>query len=175
MTERHDLLGLVANTINGYRVGEIATPTPDHVERWVSQFSQTVQIPLLRELSHVLNHTYLSKSMLDTFLSGLVKNEKLTGENSRAFWSSTNFLDVQNHGHSQDEMLSLFDATLRRECGLKLQDCGAKGGHFVYLDDVMFSGNRVGNDLAKWIVEDAHPARRSTLLRQQFIQVANTL
>lgn len=52
-------------------------------------------------------------------------------------------------------MLRLFSTCLDEECGLDLDDCGEDGGDFIYIDDVMFSGNRVGNDLEPWIVNDA--------------------
>jgi hypothetical protein len=52
-------------------------------------------------------------------------------------------------------MLKLFATCLKDECGLRIDDCGKAGGDFIYLDDVMFSGNRVGNDLERWINEKA--------------------
>jgi len=52
-------------------------------------------------------------------------------------------------------MLDLFDKILEKQCGISIDSCGKTGGDYIYIDDVMFSGNRVGNDLAKWIDEDA--------------------
>ena len=85
----------------------------------------------------------------------LVTNQKLAGDDPMAYWSSANFLSIQQNGQSQKEMLKLFSKCLEDECGLDLDDCGEDGGDFIYLDDVMFSGNRVGNDLEPWIVNDA--------------------
>jgi hypothetical protein len=155
MSERGDLLRSIANTIKDYRAGEIAEPTPEHVDRWVKQFDEGAQVPLLRELDHVLKTTYRPKASVSKFLSKLVKNKDLAGADPCAFWSRAHFLRIQQNGHSQEEMLELFDEILKKECGFSIHDCGKEGGDYIYIDDVIFSGNRVGNDLEAWIKNDA--------------------
>ncbi len=155
MSERDDLLASILNTVGDYRSGEIAAPTPEHIDRWVNQFQLGVQIPMLREIDHVLKQTYLSREIVSAFLKKLVTNEKLAGSAPRDFWHKTNFLRIQAQGNSQTEFLSLFDTALESEYGFRTNGCGESGGHFVYLDDAMFSGNRAGSDLEKWIREDA--------------------
>ena len=85
MTERDDRLASIAHTIEDYRAGEIARPSPDHVNRWSQQFDKGVQLQLLRELDHVLKKTYLNRETVETFLRGMVKSEKLAGEDPCAF------------------------------------------------------------------------------------------
>ncbi|MBZ0070861.1 MAG: hypothetical protein K8I04_03920 [Gammaproteobacteria bacterium] len=109
----------------------------------------------MRELDHVLQKTYVNKDTVSGFLKELVKNKKLAGEDPCAFWASAHFLSIQDNGHSQKEILEIFDAELHAQCKLRVKDCGRDGGAYIYLDDVMFSGNRVGNDLVKWIKEQA--------------------
>ena len=145
----------IAKTINDYCAGEMAEPTPEHVDRWVKQFRKDVQVPVLRELDHVLKTTYLTKGWVSGFLSKLVTNEKLAGANPCTFWSKAHFLQIQKNGHSQQEMLELFDQSLSHQCGINIDDCGKAGGDYIYMDDVMFSGSRVGDDLASWIENDA--------------------
>ena len=53
MNERSKLLDSIADTIKDYREGEIAPPTPEHVDKWVHQFDNAVQVPLLHELGSV--------------------------------------------------------------------------------------------------------------------------
>src|SRR5271157_2846175 len=107
MSERNDLLGSIANTIKDYRAGEIDEPTPEHVDRWVKQFSKDVQVLLLRELDHVFKNTYRTRNSVSRFLTRLVKNRDLAGEDPCAFWSKAHFLRIQQNGHSQEEMLEL--------------------------------------------------------------------
>ena len=155
MSERDNLLNSIVNTVKDYRSGEIASPTPEHVDRWINQFERDVQVPMLREFDHVFKNTYLPRKRVLAFLDGLIKNQNLVGADPCDFWRKANFLRIQQNGHSQTEFLSLFDTVLESQCGFRTKDCGVSGDTFVYLDDVMFSGNRVGDDLTKWITEDA--------------------
>ena len=88
MTDRAHLLASIAETVADYRTGELASPTPEHVDRWVCQFSKKVQVPLLRELDHVLNQTYFTRAAVSAFLGNLVTNNKLAGANPLEFWKS---------------------------------------------------------------------------------------
>lgn len=151
MTERQRLLESIAATTVDYRTGELAAPTPAHVDRWIRQFDDIVQVPLLREINHVFNRTYFNKERVAAFFNGLVNDEGIVGRNPREFWENAHFLNIQQNGHSQQEILELFDEKLAEQCGLNIADCGRDGGDFLYLDDVIFSGNRIGNDLTAWI------------------------
>lgn len=160
MSERDDLLVSVANEIKTYRKGALHEPTPEHVDRWLHQFTPAQQLPFLREFEHVIKQTFITRENVKDFLRNLVTNEELAGDDPAAYWSSANFLSIQQNGQSQKEMLKLFSKCLEDECGLDLGDCGEDGGDFIYLDDVLFSGNRVGNDLEPWIVNDAPQSAR---------------
>lgn len=156
MSERSDLLASIAGTTADYRADELAAPTPEHVNRWVKQFDRDVQAPLLREMDHVLKQTYFSRKRVRKFLRDLVSKEsKLAGAEPCAFWKKSHFLDIQLHGHSQEDLLEIFDKALRSKCGVSIEECGAEDGDFIYLDDAVFSGGRVGGDLCEWLREDA--------------------
>lgn len=160
MSERDDLLVSIANEIRSYRKGDLPEPTPVHVDRWLHQFTPAQQLPFLREFEYVIKQTFITRKTVKDFLRALVTNEKLAGDAPTAYWSSANFLNIQQNGQSQKEMLKLFSKCLEDECSLDLDQCGEADGDFIYLDDVMFSGNRVGNDLEQWIVTYApHSAR----------------
>lgn len=101
MAERSVLLKSIADTIYDYRAGEFPQATPGHVARWISQFDGDVQVPLLKEIDHVLKQTYFDKDFVSNFFNNRVKNEKITGENPLTFWQSANFLCIQQNGHSR--------------------------------------------------------------------------
>lgn len=155
MSERSDLLASIANTIKDYRAGEIDQPTPEHVDTWTNQFAGEAQVPLLREVNHVLKKTYYTKDSVVSFLGNLLKNQKLASDNPCSFWKNVKFLSIQGGGNSQREMLGMFDAILQKECGLKMSDCSNAPEAFLYLDDALFSGNRIKNDLIPWIKNEA--------------------
>ena len=155
MAEQSQLQESIAETIADYRLGEIEQRTPDHVERWISQFTKDARVPILRELNHVLEKTYFKEERIVNFLDGLIKNEGLTGGNNCGYWKDVHFLNIQQNGHSQEEMLRLFDGCFQSNCGSKLADCNGSNGEYIYLDDVLFSGFRSGDDLSTWIRDDA--------------------
>jgi hypothetical protein len=74
MAERDDLLASIAGTIKDYRAGEIAQPMPAHVDRWISQFSADVQVPMLRELDFVFKRTYYSRARVVQLWTTLVNH-----------------------------------------------------------------------------------------------------
>ena len=152
VTERSDLLASVASTIRDYRAGEIPEPNPDHVERWISQFDEAVQVPMLRELDFVLQRTYVSLNQAQQLLS------KIAGYYSCDFWRDAYILDIQRNGHSQAEMRELLLPILREQCGPGIGYQGSPGGDFIYLDDAIFTGNRVIQDLTRWTQREA-PAK----------------
>lgn len=158
MSERQVLLASIAQTVQDYRDGSLPKPITDHVERWVQQFDADVQLPILREMNHVLTNTYFSKEKVSTFLRGAIRTVKLTGANPKDFWRSANFLDIQGGGDSQTDMLALFSKLLQEELGIGIEDCGQGNDVFIYLDDGIFTGNRVRRDLEGW-VGDRAPAQ----------------
>jgi len=151
MSKRSELLESISETIADYREGEIRRPTPEHVDRWINQFDDEVQKPMLAELDHVLKYTYFSRQNVKDFLAAQVKNEKLGGDDSCSFWRDVEFLRIQGGGNSQREMLAMFDGILEEECGVKTADCGETPIAYLYLDDAIFTGSRVGGDLSDWI------------------------
>lgn len=158
MAERDDLLASIAATTADYREGDLAAPTPKHVERWINQFDAAVQLPILREMDHVLKKTYFSRPRTTKFLAGLFQTEKLVGDNPCAFWKRVRFLDIQGGGASQTQMLALFSKLLKANCGFEVSECGKDAEVFVYIDDATFTGNRVKQDIEKWIAKNA-PAK----------------
>jgi len=112
-------------------------------------------LPFIREFDHVLKQTFITKENVSTFLRKLVRNRALAGGEPKKYWETANFLRIQQNGRSQKEMLGLFSNSLEDECDLDIGDCGDDKGDFIYLDDIIFSGSRVGFDLEKWIVDDA--------------------
>lgn len=157
MTQRRPRLDAVAQILTDYREGEVPKPTAEHVDRWVSQFDADVQMRLLEEVAHVFKHTYFSRSRVRAFLSGLVKGTQLSGADPCAFWRGANVLGIQQRGQSQAEITGLFEETLNKTCGFGLGECGSDEGAFVYLDDGLFSGLRIGTDIAAWIANTAPP------------------
>lgn len=149
-----ELLERIAAITADYRAGELPPPDADHVGRWIAQFDQPVREPLLRELAHVLERTYLSKVRCRQFIETVASSSKLAGDDPASFWRIADVLRIQQGGNSQKDMVALFAATLKTRFGMPALPQGGTRT-FIYLDDVSFSGNRVLNDLRAWIAGPA--------------------
>ena len=159
-SRRAELVRSIASTIADYRQGEIATPDADHVDRWTTQFDAAVQEPMLDELDHVLKKTYVTRANVEQFLGAVLKAKGLAGGDPCNFWKKANFLNIQCGGNSQREMLAMFGTVLQRTNGLDLDGCRSDDGPYIYLDDVIFTGNRIKNDLSAWIQSSAPATAR---------------
>ena len=148
---RAELVRSIASTIVDYRQGEITKPDANHVDTWIKQFDPSVQEPMLAELDHVLRKSYFTRAKVEQFLEGVLTAKKLAGGDPRNFWKKANFLNIQMGGNSQREMLAMFEAVLLRRCDLALGNCGSDDGPYIYLDDAIFTGNRIKTDLSAWI------------------------
>lgn len=140
-----------------YRRSELGAPTADHVIRWVNQFDADDRIPVLSELEHVLKKTYFSEAAVTVFLEQLAIEPKLVGSDPADFWKSAGVLGIQQGGNSQKEMLKRFDTVLSKQLGITRADCKSSSGNFAYVDDAIFTGNRVRRDLEPWIRNSAPP------------------
>lgn len=158
MTEREQLLESIASTTADYRKGEVPAPTSGHVDRWIMQFDQDAQMPLLRELDHVLTRTYFARGEVSQFFSNQIERDEIAGNPPRDYWRRAYFLDIQENGHSQVEIRKIFGEALKAQVSLEIEKCGADGGDYIYLDDVLFTGGRVGTDLSSWVADNA-PAK----------------
>ncbi len=146
-----ELLQKIADIIHDYREGEIESPRVDHVQRWVCQFDENVREPLLAEMTHVLKRTYFSKERFREILRRLALSKHLAGDSPKEFWRSANFLRIQKGGRSQRDILELFDGTLNGQLGFTTRECGSPVGPFIYLDDAIFTGSRVIEDVSSWL------------------------
>jgi len=154
MSERDRLLQAIATIIEDYQSGILPTPTPEHVERWIEQFPQTVQQPILAELEYVLAKTYFSKARVHSFMKSVIHFAGWTKGNDTEFWHQMNFLDLQPRGNSQRDLIEIFDANLYTELGFNISNCGM-GNKYIYIDDGLFSGGRIESDINNWITNVA--------------------
>jgi hypothetical protein len=146
----------LADLIGDYRAGEdIVAMDAAHVDRWIRQFPADVRDPILAELIHVFDKTYVPREFADGFIAKLVVRPDFAGPNPTDFWKGVKVLSLQTAGNSQKHLVGLLTESLRTQCGLKLKDCGADPHTYLYLDDGLFSGGRILSDLRTWIADEA--------------------
>jgi hypothetical protein len=128
------------------------------VERWIAQFDERVRQPILSELLHVLLRTYASRAVVEKFIRRAIESPTLAGSDVRAFRRNTEFLALQPPGSSQRDMLEIFNRILNETLGIAAADCGVHPQQYLYLDDVLFTGNRLKEDLIRWVEREAPPS-----------------
>lgn len=151
MVERDNLLTQVAEKISAYRPGEIPVPDKQHVDRWLSQFTPKNQLPLLRELNHLLGCSFLDKSDTEDFITSLINRKPPSNEDQKNYWKGINFLSIQLYGESQKELLKIVNKTLQEQFSLSTEECGIGSDKYLYIDDILFSGGRVQQDIREWV------------------------
>jgi hypothetical protein len=144
----------IAATVKDYRTGEIEPISDDDILKWARQFPAKTRGDLLSEIDSVLKETYFPKRRIKRFIKSLCEPGDFNGNKPKTFWKSANILNIQSRSRSQREMIDLLGDVLSA-MGIDISECGSQDGPYVYLDDVIFSGNRVVADLRDWIPDTA--------------------
>ncbi|BDU38108.1 TPA: hypothetical protein NGR42_003895 [Vibrio parahaemolyticus] len=123
-----------------------------HVETWIAQFDEPERRIVLEETKRLLKGNYLTLSDFKNFIEQVVEYLYVI---QRVNWNCMSFLDLQKNGSSQRELVALMQRYVSVRAPHSLSGIHvnqyANINTFVYLDDVVFSGNRLYQDLRDWI------------------------
>lgn len=155
MPERQRLVAELLAIILDYRQGRIIEPDEAHVERWLAQFDEDFQLDVLQETVHILEKTYFSKSQIEENFSGLIYDDDFVGDDAAGFWSGASLLDIQQGGNSQRDLVNMFSRLVEDELDEEVEVNSDSASDYFYLDDAVFSGNRLITDLTSWINDSA--------------------
>lgn len=144
----------IANIISGYRLrdrknGSLRINIDQyHVERWVDQFPQNQEI-ILNETKHLLEQFYATKENIDDYLRIVCTSEKIWGYDPVAAISDAYFLNCQTKGNSQHRLWKKANKIVKETYGFELPTNQEYSDYstFIYLDDGMFSGTTLLNDI----------------------------
>lgn len=154
MPERQRLIAELLAIMFDYKQGRISEPDEAHVERWIAQFDEDAQLDVLRETVHILKETYFSKSEIEETFSGLIYDDDF-GDDAAGFWSEASLLDIQQGGNSQRDLVNMFSKLVEEELGEEVEINSDNSSSYFYLDDAVFSGNRLLTDITSWINQSA--------------------
>ncbi len=130
--------------------------TTDRIKRWIEQFEENDQKFILTELKGILMKRYCSKKNVLKFLKKAVKKltEDFNYSTPQDFLNESVFLDLQPAGNSQQVMNELMQEVLAKKYDFDFKDCGSlKQKNFIYLDDVLCTGNTLFQDIKAWANE----------------------
>lgn len=131
--------------------------TTDRIKKWIKQFDEPDRLLILTELKTVLAKRYCSKAKVLVFLKQVI--DKLTKDfnysSAQTFLRETVFLDLQPAKKSQKKMLELMRDILTEKFSFNIDDCGSTSKkNFIYLDDVLCTGNTLFLDIDNWTKEN---------------------
>lgn len=149
-----DTCNKIAEIIRDYRDGEFGTYDSSHVEKWIAQFNADEQETVLLETLKILKRNYITRENFSQFVDVLIGSDAVYKGEKDGYWRNVSLLDIQQNGNSQDELNEvLVDAI---ESLYDVDDLiGKESDEFIYLDDFIFSGNRLFSDMQDWLTNFA--------------------
>lgn len=112
-----------------------------HIDQWLSQFESSEQEFIAHTVAKILDNRYITKNEEIDFIEDLINNQILNVNNTMPFP-----LEIQGNGKSQKHLVQHYKNVLSRHPEITYaQD------KVIYLDDFIFSGGRIKQDLTNWI------------------------
>ncbi len=149
-----EIFNRIAAIISDYRNGEFGLYDSQHVRTWISQFENDEQEIVLLETLKILELNYITRDKFIAFINDLIDSDVVCVGDKASYWSKVSLLDIQKNGNSQDELNQILECIISKR--YKINDLVGKcSDEFIYLDDFIFSGNRLFSDMQDWILNSA--------------------
>lgn len=141
-------LAKIVSICSCYQVGE--SFNLKHVKKWIRQFKEGDRAEIAKSTAFALEKTYIPKMEFTSWLVRASKRHRFNIEAKR-FWKEAKLIK-QSRGKSQRDLLKIFRKETEYKLGSKIDKSvkNSKVLNFVYIDDVIFSGNTALSDIKKW-------------------------
>ncbi|TYL43491.1 hypothetical protein [Dickeya sp. ws52] len=123
----------------------------DHVKCWVEQFNDIDREFVLEQTVNLFSKNYFNKEKYKKFLGCASESDKFTRDSYRNFWSDVSLLSIQKDGNSQNEMNEILRGIVDIKYGVTVAVNDMEKNHYIYVDDFLFSGNRIEKDIKEWL------------------------
>jgi len=144
------LIQAIIGIVGEYRIDDFKLFDAKHIQRWLEQFTvaEKERIVILSEIRNLLQAFFISRERAKNCLRKFFQTAKddFPGQDIR----NITFIKNQPPGKSQFDLLLLVDEILSEDYGFTTVNCGSKD-HFLYIDDVIYSGNKFRYDIQNWI------------------------
>lgn len=153
--DREASLIQLATIIKDYRKGELDfTLGVQHINKWLSQFSQENQDVILEETVHIFENWYFPNEYVDEKIDRIPNylQKKYGYETIQSLFRSISFLDLQKAGNSQHTIMSRFAERIRERYNISVKTRIEEDiNHYIYFDDGLYTGSRARKDLQEII------------------------
>ncbi|MFG0587651.1 hypothetical protein ACF8D3_06425 [Acinetobacter sp. YQ_14] len=112
----------------------------NHINLWVSQFDDSEKEFIVEITANLLEQRFITKDKEIKFIQSLFENNLLLQNKTMPFP-----LKIQGNGKSQSCLVKHY------EYFMNYYNLTYSSDSFIYIDDFVFSGGRLFNDLSNWI------------------------
>lgn len=147
-----ELCRSIANIIANYRNDEFGIYDETHVQRWIEQFDVDEREIVLKETNRILKRNFISKYSFEQLAESIISSESVYGDDKDLYWNNVSVLNIQRKGNSQQELNDIFCAKLSEHYDIDTI-VNRDSTEYLYIDDFIFSGNRIFTDLNFWLRE----------------------
>lgn len=112
-----------------------------HIEQWITQFELSEQKFIASMVLKLLENRYITKNEELEFINELFENQTLNNRNTMPFP-----LEIQKNGKSQKHLVKCYEEKISLHPEINYSQDSV-----IYLDDFIFSGGRIYQDLSNWI------------------------
>lgn len=153
MDEFSQLKEDIADIIKNYKRNELWFElNSKHVDKWIRQFEEDEQLIVLRETFNLLNNNYMDKKKVKAYFNEIWNCSGIMGDNPEEELDDIQFLNIQRKGTSQSSLIELLEKTYLKEHDVNINKKNHSGiKKYIYIDDCMYTGQTVRNDIKYWI------------------------
>jgi hypothetical protein len=141
----------LSSLLREYRRFDGVQVDADSVLRWVYQFDNEVRSGLLSGITDTLARNYIDVSRCRELLRQMFVSPNLTGGDPLRYWSTTEVIQDQERGRSQSLLVALLYDLAAEHFGAEFRFGCAGIVRSFYLDDFLFSGQRLQTDFSRWL------------------------
>ena len=151
----HEKCKELAEIICNFRNGEISQIDTEHVKRWIRQFDDSNQIPILEEMIYVFSDWYLTRDYIkEKYIDKIprILQKKYGFSSEVETCKNVCFVDIQSVGQSQKKLLMELKCLKQEQYGVSLIcDIDPSVTHYAYIDDGFYSGSRARKDIKELV------------------------
>lgn len=137
----------VYTLISDYRNSDNIYLDINHIKRWLSQFDINVRLPIIRELSHIIENCYFSRDRVRNILNNIIFSKQLCGDDINSFWENITILNIQQAGSSQKDIIDELSTLLKLQLNINNIKINTSNSCLLYIDDFLYHGNRIYRDI----------------------------
>ncbi|PKF77331.1 hypothetical protein CW749_22530 [Vibrio sp. vnigr-6D03] len=148
--DHNQLCEAISQIIRNYADNRYGVYDSVHVNRWIEQFDVNERQLVLEETLHILQSHYITKEQFIDFVSTTIDFDNIHKGNPQQFWGNASLLQIQRNGNSQNELNHIFSSVLQNKYQVG-NIINKLSQDYFYVDDFIFSGNRLYDDIRQWI------------------------